>query len=74
MTPCESIRLQVRVLSPTLNMKKKSKAPIVLKYYPNAKPIKKGNHVEIWSDDQYLGQGKSNKQAWSAAYNNRIND
>jgi hypothetical protein len=55
-------------------MKKKSKAPIVLKYYPNAKPIKKGNHVEIWSDDQYLGQGKSNKQAWSAAYNNRIND
>ena len=54
-------------------MEKCNKSKFVLEVYPNAKPIKVKNHVEIWSDNIYLGQGKNNKQAWSAAYNENIN-
>jgi LEA14-like dessication related protein len=51
----------------------KTKRELVLKEYPNAKPIKVKNHVEIWCNNIYLGQGKTNKQAWAAAYNQNIN-
>jgi hypothetical protein len=53
-------------------MKKSGKAPLVLKEYPNAKPIKVGKNVEIWASSTYLGKGNSNKTAWSAAYNQNI--
>ncbi len=46
---------------------------LVLKDFPTAKPIKVKNHVEIWADKIYLGQGKNNKQAWKAAYNQNVN-
>jgi hypothetical protein len=52
---------------------KNPKKEIVLKYYPQAKPVKVKNHVEIWSNDTYLGKGKTNYQAWSAAYNQNVN-
>ncbi len=47
---------------------------LVLKDFPTAKPIKVKKHIEIWADNVYLGQGKSNKQAWKAAYNQNINN
>jgi hypothetical protein len=50
-----------------------SPSSLVLNVYPKAKPIKVKNHVEIWSENNYLGQGKNNKCAWKAALKN-IND
>ena len=49
-------------------------AELVLEYYPDAKPVKIKNHYEIWSSKSttHLGQGKSKKQAWKAAYNNNV--
>lgn len=55
----------------------KSPREIVLRYYPNAKAInvgcKKGKYYHIYSDKEYLGKGKSAKNAWSAAYHNLDN-
>jgi len=47
---------------------------IVLKYYPNAKAVnvgcKRGKYYNIYSGNDYLGQGKTTKAAWQAAYKN----
>lgn len=54
-------------------MKKKSRIQEVLKYYSNAIPIKKGNNVEIWAGNLFLGKGKNSRCAWEAAYKNNVN-
>ena len=56
---------------------KKSIIELVLEYYPTAKPVPIKNHYEIWASfdtplARYLGQGKTAKQAWKAAYNNNV--
>lgn len=56
---------------------KKTKREIVLKYYPLAKVknigCKTGDYYNIYSESEYLGQGKTSKAAWNAAYNNLDN-
>lgn len=57
------------------NMQKiKTPKEIVIKYYPNAKAInigcKNGDYYNIYSGEDYLGQGKTLNNAWKAAYNN----
>lgn len=52
----------------------KTAKEIVLKYYPQAKAIdvkcKKGSYYNIYSGNDYLGQGKTTTAAWQAAYKN----
>jgi len=53
--------------------KLKTASELVREYYPTATPIMVKNHYEIiTADGRYLGQGKSKKQAWRAAYNNNV--
>ena len=42
----------------------------VLKYYPEAKPIKVKNHYEIINGGVVLGTGKNKKCAWKSANRN----
>lgn len=42
----------------------------VLKYYPEAKPIKIGKHYEIINGGIVLGKGKNKKCAWKSANRN----
>jgi hypothetical protein len=42
----------------------------VLKYYPDAKPIKVKNHYEIINHGTVLGKGKNKKCAWKSADRN----
>lgn len=45
----------------------------VLKYYPKAQAKLRPNgkkYYEIWSNNEYLGQGKTSKAAWKAASRN----
>jgi hypothetical protein len=49
---------------------KKTPREQVLEYYPNAIAIKIRRHYEIFSDRNYLGQGKSAANAWKAASRN----
>lgn len=49
---------------------KKTPSQQVLEYYPNAKPIKVKNHVEIISNNDILGKGKNNRCAWKSASKN----
>lgn len=48
-------------------------APLVKKYHPNAtvklRPTGK-RYYQVWDGETYLGQGKSKKAAWKAAWNN----
>lgn len=53
----------------------KTPRELVLLYYPNAKAVNIGSksggrYYNILSDKTYLGQGKSSKAAWKAAYRN----
>jgi hypothetical protein len=55
----------------------KSPREIVLKYYPKAQAVnvgcKSGKYYHIMSEKEYLGKGKSSKNAWIAAYHNLDN-
>lgn len=48
-------------------------APLVKQYHPNAmvklRPTGK-KYYQVWDGEAYLGQGKSKKAAWKAAWNN----
>lgn len=52
----------------------KTPREVVLKYYPKAQAVnvgcKSGKYYHVMSDNEYLGKGKSSKNAWMAAYNN----
>lgn len=52
----------------------KTPKEIVLQYYPDAIAVnigcKKGDYYNIRSGIFYLGQGKTTKMAWKAAYKN----
>lgn len=56
---------------------KRTSKEIVLKYYPDAREVnvgcKKGNYYNIYSGNDYLGQGKTKGNAWQAAYKNHCN-
>lgn len=52
---------------------KKTPSQQVLEYYPDAKPVKVKNHVEIIYNGYVLGQGKNNRCAWISASRNISN-